>query len=245
MGHPGLLRVVEVDGAGGRTAAEGLLHRREDGLEHHAVVLEFDLGLGGVDVDVYGGRVCLYVNKIGRSHPVGDKPLVGFHHGLVEIGAAEIAAVDEEKLVSKGLAGAFRAADVAVDAGERSLGPELREFADNALSQHVKNPEFQCLGGAEGEKVAPVGGKGEADVRPRKGDAGELLHDVTELHGVGLQELPAGRHVVEQVPDREGRARRGGDLLQGDLLRSGEDDLAANFRFRLLRPEGHLRHGGY
>ena len=62
------------------------------------------------------------------------------------------------------------------------------------------------------------------------------VQEKKQVKDVGLQELPAGRDVVEQVPDREGRARRGGDLLQGDLLRSGEDDLAADFRFRLLRP---------
>ena len=42
MGHLCLLRIVEVDGTGGGAAPEGLLDRGENGLEHHAVVLELD-----------------------------------------------------------------------------------------------------------------------------------------------------------------------------------------------------------
>ena len=118
MGHLSLLGVVEVDRAGGGAAAERFLDRRKDGLEHHTVILELDLGLGRVDVDVYGGRICLYINKIGRSHALGDEAFVGLHHGLMEISAAEITAVDEEKLVAQGLPRAFRPAYVAVDTGK-------------------------------------------------------------------------------------------------------------------------------
>ena len=110
-----------------------------------------------MDVDVYGGRVCLYINKIRRGHALGDEAFVGLHHGLVKISAAEIAAVDEEKLVSQSLPRAFRPADIAVDTGKRRLGPKLRQLSHDALAQHVKYPEFQGLGGLQGKQVAAVG----------------------------------------------------------------------------------------
>ena len=131
-----------------------------------------------MDIDVYGGRVGLYINKIGRSHALRNQPLVGLHHRLVEIGAAEIASVDEEELVAERLAGALGTAYKAIYPRKRSRGVDLRHLADNPLPQDIENPVFQGLGGLDVEQVAAVVGKGEGDVRPRQGDAGELLHDV-------------------------------------------------------------------
>ena len=74
---------------------------------------EFDLGLGGVDVDVDAGRVDVYLDKIGGVVVVGDDAGVGFFDSCAEGRVFDEAVVDEEVLLTTAFAGKFGFGDVA------------------------------------------------------------------------------------------------------------------------------------
>ena len=67
-----------------------------------------------MDIDINRVRIHLQIYEIGRSGPRGQKVVVGVHHSLVEIRAAEESAIDEEELVSEGLPRLVRTAYIAV-----------------------------------------------------------------------------------------------------------------------------------
>jgi len=242
--HLPRLGIVEVDGPAGAAAGRGFPDAGIEGLEDDAVFLELDLGLGGVDVHVDGGRVHLQEDEIGRRRSFRDQRLIGLHDGLVQVGTPEIAAVDEEELVPQGLLRGFGPAHEAVDPDDGGIGLNVRHFPDDGASEKVHHPEFQGFRRFEDMDVPAVVDKGEGDVRPGEGDALELLHDVAELHVVGLEELAAGRDVVKEVADREVGALGGGDFAGGQVLGAGEFHLHAHFVLLPAGPEDHVGDGG-
>ena len=151
-------------------------------------------------VDVDGMRVGLQEYEVGRGDPVGNQLLVGLHHRLVEVGAAEIAAVHEHELVAEGLPGRVGAADVALEL-------EHGEVFDDALLDRLESVVVvveDLLGVLEVEVVL-------ADLLP-----GQLQHEVkvVVLHAV------VGRRGVVLLQFRELLLEDFGDLL-GPLLRCG------------------------
>ena len=211
---------IEVDAFAEGVPAEGLLDAGIQDLEDQGIVLELDLRLGRMDVDIHRMRIDIQVQEIGRGHPLGDETFVGLHHRLVQVGAAEIAAVDEEELVAQGLAGCVGPADESRDAHEGGLCLDVHQFPDDIRAQQVLRPVFQRLGRLQDIEVASVVRQREGDVGTGQRDAREFLDDVLQLDGVGLEEFPPGRRVVEEVahgevgPDR-GRDLRGLDMVEG------------------------------
>ena len=126
---------VEVDAGAEAVAPERLLDAGVEDLEDDGVVLELDLRLGRVDVDVHGVRVRLQEDEVGGRDPVRDHLLVGLHHGLVEVRAAEIASVDEEILVAGGLPGGVGAADEAAHAHHGGVGRQVHDVPDHVAAK--------------------------------------------------------------------------------------------------------------
>ena len=86
--------------------------------------------------------------------------------------------------------------------------------------------------------------KGKLQVFMRQCNPVKLVHNMTELHIVVLQEFPAGRHVVEKVLHTEvGSGNRLHRLLE---LQSTAFyiNICTNSGFFLLRFQLYLRHCG-
>ena len=162
----------------------------------------------------------------------------------MEVGAAEIAAVDEEELVAEGLPGAFRPAGETVEAEEGGLRRDVHDIAHHRRAQQVLDPEFQGLGRFEDADVAAVVAEGESGVGPGQGHAGVFFEDVLEFDVVRLEELAACGDVVEEVPHGEIGALRRLDLAGGEVLGGGEGHLHADLILRPAGLEGHFRHRG-
>ena len=145
---------VEVYACAETVAPEAFLDAGIQDLEYDAVVLELDLGLRRVDVDVYAARVGFQENEIRRRRAVCNEVLVCLHDGFVEVGAAEIAPVDEEELVPQRLLRGVRAANVAFQAHHRGLGGNVHEFGAYAVPQQVLDAEFPRFGFLQHEDVA-------------------------------------------------------------------------------------------
>ena len=243
-GHLAGLRVVKVYVPCNSVSAHGFLHRRKDGLEEELLFLELDFGLGGMDVYVYGGGIYVQVEEIGGRGAVRDKVFIGLHHGLVEVGAAEIPAVHKEKLVPKGFAGAFRAAGVSAEGDYCGIGLNVHNVSHNGGAKEVLDAEFEAFDGLYHVDVTTVVGKGEADVRSREGNPLEFLHYVPKLNVVGFEELPSCRDVIEEVADGYICANRAGDFLGALVLRRRHLDFHAGFFLCGAGPEGYFGHGG-
>ena len=177
------------------------------------------------------------------SNLIRDHLLVGLHHGLVEVGAAEVASVDEEILVAEGLAGGVGPAHEAADAHHRGLCAQVHDVPDDVAAQQVQDAEFQRLGLLEHEQVAPVVGEGEGDVGARDGHAREFFDDVLELDVVALEKLAPRGGVVEEVAHREIGSRRGGDGGRFRLAEGARAHFRGGLVLRPPRAERHFRHG--
>ena len=235
---------VEIDAGAETVAPERLLDAGIENLEDDGVVLEFDLRLGRVDVDVDGVRVRLQEDEVGGRDPVRDHFFVGLHHSLVEIGAAEVASVDEEVLVAEGLAGGVGAADEAAHAHLGGVGRQVHDVSDHVVAEQVEDAEFLGFGFFQDKEFAAVVGEGEGDLRARERHAGELFQDVLQLDVVALEELAAGRGVVEEVAYGEIGAHGGCDRGRLGLAEGAHAHFGARFVLLAAGAEGHFRHGG-
>ena len=121
----------------------------------------------------------------------------------MQIGAAEVAAVDEKELVAERLLRRFGTANETMDPDQGGIGLDVHHLPYHGGAKEVHNPELERFGRLQDMDVPFVVDQGEPDLRPGEGHPLELFHDVAEFHGVALQEFPAGRDVVEQVPDGE------------------------------------------
>ena len=63
-----------------------------------------------------------------------------------------------------------------------------------------------------------------------------------ELHRVRLEELPAGRHIIEEIPYAEISTSRSCYLLSGKMLRVCKIHLTAHFILLAAGLESDLRH---
>ena len=240
---PGL-GVVEFDGAGHPQLAQGLLHGGKHRLEEDLVFLKLDFRLGGMDVHVHGGGVHVQVDEIRRRTPLRHLVFIGLHHSLVQQRAAEIAAIDKEKLVSQRFAGAFGLADIPLQRGDGGIGRYVHELADEGGPQEVLDAEFVALGGLHHMDVLAVVGEGEGHVRAGEGHPLELLHDMAELYVVAFEELAAGGDVIKEVPDRDVGTHGAGDLPGAFVLGGGHGHFHTQLLTGHAGTEGHLRHGG-
>ena len=130
----------------------------------------------------------------------------------MEIRTPEIAAVDEEKLVPKGLFRPFRAADETFYAGEGRIRRNVHNISNHSCSEKVHNPELQGLGRFKDGNFLTVVKEGERDIGTGQCDPAELFIDMAEFDVVGFQELPPCGDIVKEIPDGKIGALRGRDL---------------------------------
>ena len=189
-------------------------------------------------------RVRLQEDEVGGGDPVGNHLLVGLHHGLVEVGAAEVASVHEKVLVAGRLAGGVGPAHEAADADHGGLGAQVHDVPDHVAAQQVQDAEFQRFGLLQDEELPAVVGEREGDVGAGQRHARELFEDMLELDVVALEELAARGGVVEEVAHREIGPDRGGHGGGLHFAEGAHAHFRARFVLRPPRTQRHFRHGG-
>ena len=209
---------------------------------HRPVVAEFDLRLGGVDVDVDLRRV-----DVNEEEPRGvvlarHQLVVRFAHRVFQVVAADEAVVHEEVLFT---AGALREFRLAHETGHvHEVGVLLHRH--QALVVFAAEEVYDALPFVAGRHVVFlvfVLHQLEGDLRMRQGHAVELIQHVLHLHAIALQELATGRYVVEEVAHREGGARCTGHGLLRAHTAAFDQDAHADLLILLAGPELHLRDG--
>ena len=235
-------RHIEIYAGSEGVAAECLAHRSLYDVENDLFVLELDLRLGRVDVDVHLLRRGLQIDEIGWQISLGDEFLVGQADRLVEVGRAEVAAIDEEILAARRLAGILGRTDPAPDGNNRSVGLHRHQLANHLPSEKVADAQGKVGGGAQVIDILSVGNQPHSHFRTGQGHAQEFVYDMFQFGIVALEKLAAGRHVVEEVADLEIGAlgRRYGRLLHKPGCRHTHQSA----RFILL-PAGFQRHLGH
>ncbi len=237
----GLALGVEVDG---RHLVEHP-HRVFDGgrenLPDGLLVLKLDLGLGGMDVDVYVLGVDIKINKIGHLFALGQQAVEGLHDSLAEIRVAHVAPIDEEELMCAFLLARLGLAHEAADAAHRGLDMYGQQVLVDALAKHLDDALAQ-LAGPEVEHLRPVAVEGEGDVGVDEHDALEGRDDIVEFGGVRLQELPACGHVIKQILDEEVGTLGTRAGLLSHKPRPGDGEVCAQVGTAQTRLEFHLCH---
>ena len=221
----------------------GVAHGCCENLPHRLLVLEFNLGLRGVDVHVDVRRVDCEVYKIRYLFAFGHESFVGGHDGFVEVGVLHVASVDEEELacalLSCRLGLAYESAYLAhrgVDVyRQQVLVYFLSNYFDDALAQSAS---LQVV------KLGLVVVEREGNVGVDECDALECGDDIVEFGGVRLEELAAYGDVVEEVADGE-VATYG--ALHGFLrheARTGDGECRAEVVVGSACAQFHLSYGG-
>ena len=166
---------------------------------------EFDLGLGGVDVDVDAGRVDVYLDKIGGVVVVGDDAGVGFFDSCAEGRVFDESVVDEEVLLATAFAGKFGFGDVAADGGQVGLLVDGEEAFVVAVAKNLGDA-FGKVARSQVVEQTAVAVERIVDVVVDQGHALEDFFDVAEFDAVAFKEVAAGRDVEEKVLDGDGSA---------------------------------------
>ena len=128
---------VEIHQRHGARLGERFAHGGVHDLPHGLLVGEFHLGFLRVDIDVDARRVDRQVEEIRRRTAFGNQLLVRLHDGAREVRTLEIAAVYEEVLFAVAPFGGGGTADVAFDAGDRSVGLDLQQILLDMASHHI------------------------------------------------------------------------------------------------------------
>ena len=111
-------------------------------------------------------------------------------------------------------------------AGEFGLAHETGQLDHIGLLLHRNEPLVilrpkhpnQTLAKGSGRQVEQlriVVAQSERAIGVRQGDALELINGVPQFHGIALQEIPAGRHIEEQVLHHHARPDFAGHGLRG------------------------------
>ena len=197
-----------------------------------------------MNIHIHRARIHIQINEVGRRAAFRKQVFIGLHHGLVQVGAAEVAAVHKEELVAQCLAGAFRLAYIAPQGGNGRGGLNVHELANQPRPQQVLDAELEALGGLDHMDLAPVVGEREGNVRSGERHALELFHNVPELHVVALEEFSPRGDVVKEVPDGDIGAYRAAHFARAFVLGTGHKHLYAGFFTGDAGAKSHFRHGG-
>ena len=146
----------------------------------------------------------------------------------MQVGAAEVSAIHEEKLVAKGLFGAFWFADISAQRSDAGFGRNVHDIAHNGGAQEVLDAEFETFGGLYHVDVPAVVGEGEGNLGPGEGHALELFHDVAQFHIVALEEFAPGGNIVEEVADADVSAHRATHFAGALVLGCGHNHFNAS-----------------
>ena len=222
--------------------SDGILDGGGEDLPEGLFVLELDLGLGGVDIDIDVGGADVEIEEIGDVEAGRDETVVGLLDSLMEIGVAHIAAIDEEILGGSLLAGGLGLGGEAADVGQGGIDADGQQVLEIAASIDVGDALARC-GAAQVEEFLAVAVEGEGEARVDECDALEGRQDVVEFGGIALEELTAGRDVVEQVAHGDAGADGTGTGLLALDTRGSELEEYADLVGGTARAQLYLRHG--
>ena len=181
-----------------------------DGVEGKSFLLELDLALGRRDVNV---------DPIGIDFDHQDQewvPTVGgdVAEGDVDGGGqrtrSDGAAIDVDVLEGAGGLGDVRRTDEAPEDHAGKLLVDRREGAGEVARPDFGNGALHLAVTVGADGGLAVVGQGERDVWVGDGVPGNVVEGLAEFGGVALEELEAGRGVVEQVSDNQFGAARAG-----------------------------------
>ena len=153
------------------------------------------------------------------------------------------AVVHEEILLAIGFPGVLGHADKTVDGNEARLAGNGEQLGVHTFPESVHNPLAQA-GDGEIVNLVAVVHQGEGDLRGGQGHPQELVRDVAQLRGVGLQEFPPRRHVVEQILDQHVRSPGTIDVLLAAKLGIRNEKIGAQLVLLAPRPQLDFRHRG-
>ena len=138
---------VEVDAGHGVELAERLADGRGEDLPDGLLVLELDLGLGRVDIHVDAGGVEGEVDEVVGQLAGRCQALVSLRDGLMEIGVAHVAAVDEEVVAIAAPTDCVDAPDEAFDLDERRRRLHRQQALVEVLTEDVHDAAASGGGG--------------------------------------------------------------------------------------------------
>ncbi len=229
-------------GSGGEGASldelpEGFADGGTDDIADEPDFAEADLALGGVDVDIDAVGVDLEKEEDRGEAAFHDQRVIGVADGAVDEVGLDGPAVDEGALIAAAGAGEPGPGDVAAYGDAGLLVVHRHHGVHGVLAEEERGAGVEILAGLDGEDAASVEGEFEGDfgVGERLGE--DHLLDVAFLGGDGAEELAAGRHVVEEVGDRDGGAGGAADGLGALDDAAVDGDLGSFLRVGLARLE--------
>ena len=186
---------------GPEPALDGRLEDGQDGL----LLVEFDFNLRRVDVHVEPGGVHREVQGVQRVAAFGNELLVGTDDGAVQQPVLDKAAVDEQELLASRASGRIRLAHKPLDLDDVGVFLDRHKALVVFGPQNAHHPLTQRPG-LQGKQVVALVRQRKRKPRMGEGHTLKFVHHMAQLHGVGLQEIPTGRHVVKQVLHVKGGA---------------------------------------
>ena len=185
------------------------------------------LQLGGMDIDIHGGKIHLQVQVADGVAPRHQPALIGLLHRRRQQPGADIAPVDIKALLVPGGPVQLRRRDIA-------RHPQLPEGAGQRQQPAGQIPSAAGINGGDHLAVA-AGGKAlpafldeaEGDLRPGNGDLGHQPLRIGPLRGVLFQKLRPGGHIEEQIPHHHRGAQGAAGLAIARFLSALQGDLDA------------------
>ena len=221
-------------------AEHGVVHR----VEHLALLAEFDLGLGGVDVDVHAA-----VGEREIQHAAGvaagqQRVAIGLlQRGLQQL-RADRAPVAEEILRAAVAASGRGGGDIARHAHAVVVAGAFEHVGrDRAPEQGIDARILAPVAGGE-KLLLAVADKAEGDLGVRQRAAQRRRLTGGGLGPVGFHEFLARGGVVEKLAYLHRRALGAAEGLHLRDLAGLEQDERALGRAALTRDKTDLRHGG-
>ena len=162
-----------------------------------------------MDIDIDICRIHIEVEEIGNLHSLRHQSFVSTADSLMKIGLSHITAIDEEIIVSALLPGRLRFPHEARDTTDGCIYLYRQEFLTGLLPEHVSDTltQWTCL---QVHLFLSVAIEHKTNFRIDKYDTLKSREDIIQFRGIGLQELPACRHIKEEVLNLEVRTYRTG-----------------------------------
>ena len=206
---------------------QGRQHRVIHQVEHALFLGEFDLGLGGVDVDVHRGVGERQIDHAGGEAPHQQCVFIRLLHSGLQQGRADIAPIAVEKLrgavaaARRGGGGKAGSAHVAVLAGNRQ-----QILGHLAAQQSVDaGRRFPVAGG---EKFfLPVAHEAHRNLGPAQRAAQRGLHAGRGLRPIGFEKLEPGGGVEEDAAHGHDRTLGAAGLVHILNIARGDGDVGA------------------
>ena len=234
--------IPPVRGTGASTRQQPA-QRMEHELVHGLRVAKPHLALGGVDVDVHPRGIDVQEQHVGRMAFVVQHILEGLPHGVGEQAVAHVAAVHEKVLIVAGPAAGSRRCNEAPDAHAGAGLVQMEQHRRQLVPEQSTDPRQRRLG-PHAQEGAAVVLEAEGKVGPRQRRTVQDLVAMSELGGLGAQELAARRRVVVEVAHLDTGAGGAGSRLDWRELTTASLDPPGVTRVRGAARESQVRDGG-